>query len=127
MKIGDLVRFISDTINVFGIVMEIINEDEEFNILENKFEKKNLINSGLLSTKPKLYVCNVDEQSIEKGNNYMAHKCGFTYSVLDNFFSDAGFQIRYGGRRREQWDLFMVAFKQKKSEEEAKKIANPFF
>ena len=51
-------------------VMEIINEDEEFNILEDKFEKKDLINSGLLSTKPKLYVCNVDEQSIEKGNNY---------------------------------------------------------
>ena len=51
-------------------VMKFINEDEEFNILENKFEKKNLINSGLLSTKPKLYVCNVDEQSIEKGNNY---------------------------------------------------------
>ena len=51
-------------------VMEIINEDEEFNILEGKFEKKDLINSGLLSTKPKLYVCNVDEQSIEKGNNY---------------------------------------------------------
>ena len=51
-------------------VMKFINEDEEFNILENKFEKKDLINSGLLSTKPKLYVCNVDEQSIEKGNNY---------------------------------------------------------
>ena len=51
-------------------VMEIINEDEEFNILEDKFKKKDLINSGLLSTKPKLYVCNVDEQSIEKGNNY---------------------------------------------------------
>ena len=51
-------------------VMEIINEDEEFNILEDKFENKDLINSRLLSTKPKLYVCNVDEQSIEKGNNY---------------------------------------------------------
>ena len=51
-------------------VMEIINEDEELNILEDKFEKKDLINSCLLSTKPKLYVCNVDEQSIEKGNNY---------------------------------------------------------
>ncbi|MDC0163393.1 redox-regulated ATPase YchF [Candidatus Pelagibacter sp.] len=51
-------------------VMEIINEDEEFNILEDKFKKKDLINSGLLSAKPKLYVCNVDEQSIEKGNNY---------------------------------------------------------
>jgi len=66
-------------------------------------------------------------EAIKKGNEYMVRKCGFTYSVLDNFFSDAGFQIRYGGRRREQWDLFMVAFKQKKSEEEAKKIANPFF
>ena len=68
-----------------------------------------------------------NREAIKKGNEYMVRKCGFTYSVLDNFFSDAGFQIRYGGRRREQWDLFMVAFKQKKSEEEAKKIANPFF
>ena len=68
-----------------------------------------------------------NREVIKKGNEYMVRKCGFTYSVLDNFFSDAGFQIRYGGRRKEQWDLFMVAFKQKKSEEEAKKIANPFF
>ena len=68
-----------------------------------------------------------NREVIKKGNEYMVRKCGFTYSVLDNFFSHAGFQIRYGGRRREQWDLFMVAFKQKKSEEKAKKIANPFF
>ena len=66
-------------------------------------------------------------EAIEKGNEYMAHKCGFTYSVLDNLFLNAGFNMRYGGRRREQWDLFLVAFKQKKSEEEIKKIANPFF
>ena len=65
-------------------------------------------------------------EAIEKGNEYMAHKCGFTYSVLDNFFADAGFEIRYGGRRMQQWDLFIVAFKQKKSEEDAKKIAFPF-
>ena len=32
--------------------------------------KKLLKNSGLLITKPKLYVCNVDEESIQKGNNY---------------------------------------------------------
>jgi hypothetical protein len=65
-------------------------------------------------------------EAIQKGNEYMAHKCGFTYSNLDNSFSDAGFEIRYGGRRKEQWDLFLVAFKQKKSEEDAKRIANPF-
>jgi predicted SAM-dependent methyltransferase len=64
--------------------------------------------------------------AIEKGNAYMSHKCGFTYSVLDKFFSEAGFEIRYGGRRKEQWDLFIVAFKQKKTEEEVKIIAAPF-
>ena len=51
-------------------VMEIINNDKEFDILNSEFEKKDLINSGLLSTKPKLYICNVDEKSIEIGNNY---------------------------------------------------------
>ena len=56
----------------------------------------------------------------------MAHKCGFTYSVLDNFFDDVGFETRYGGRRKQQWDLFIVAFKQAKSEEEIKRIAGLF-
>tara|TARA_B100000965_G_scaffold234408_1_gene196344 strand:- start:779 stop:1855 length:1077 start_codon:yes stop_codon:yes gene_type:complete len=51
-------------------VMEIINDDKELSFLYEEFEKKDLINSGLLSTKPKLYVCNLDEKSIEKGNQY---------------------------------------------------------
>ena len=65
-------------------------------------------------------------QAIKNGNQYMAHKCGFTYSVLDNFFADVGFETRYGGRRKQQWDLFIVAFKQAKSEDDAKKITLPF-
>ena len=65
-------------------------------------------------------------QAIENGNEYMAHKCGFTYTVLDSFFADAGFETRYGGRRKQQWDLFIVAFKQAKSEEEIKRIASLF-
>ena len=65
-------------------------------------------------------------QAIKHGNEYMAHKCGFTYSVLDNFFDDVGFETRYGGRRKQQWDLFIVAFKQTKSEDDAKKITLPF-
>ena len=64
---------------------------------------------------------------IAQGNEYMAHKGGFTYSVLNTAFFEAGFKARYGGSRPEFWDLFLVAFKQKKSEEEIKKIANPFF
>jgi len=61
------------------------------------------------------------------GNIYALHKGGFTYSVLNTSFFEAGFKARYGGRRPQGCDLFLVAFKQKKPEEEIKKIANPFF
>ncbi len=50
--------------------MELINEDKNLKYLEEKFEKKDLDLCGLLSTKPKLYVCNIDEQSIKNGNKY---------------------------------------------------------
>ena len=65
-------------------------------------------------------------ERIEEGNEYMAHKGGFTYSVLDKALYEAGFSARCGARRPEHWDLFIVAFKQKKSEEEIKKIALQF-
>ncbi len=49
---------------------ELINNDKEMQILKDEYEKKDLKQCALLSTKPKLYICNVDEQSIEKGNEY---------------------------------------------------------
>ena len=66
-------------------------------------------------------------KAIAKGNEYMAKKVGFTYSVLNSLFADAGFEARYGGRIKHRWELSMVAFKQKKSEEEIRVIADPFF
>ena len=63
---------------------------------------------------------------IAQGNEYMAHKGGFTYSVLDRTFYEAGFKTRVGGRRPEALDLFLVAFKQEKPDEETRKIALPF-
>ena len=60
------------------------------------------------------------------GNIYMIHKGGFTYSLLNKAFYEAGFKARYGGRRSRGCDLFLVAFKQKIPEEEIKKIGNPF-
>ena len=65
-------------------------------------------------------------ERIEEGNKYMAHKGGFTYSVLDKALYEAGFKARCGARRPEHWDLFIVAFKQDKSDEEIKKIALQF-
>ncbi len=49
---------------------ELINNDKDLQILNDEYEKKELNQCSFLSTKPKLYICNVDEQSIEKGNEY---------------------------------------------------------
>ncbi len=48
----------------------LINNNNDINKLYDEFDKKEVKLSGLLSTKPKLYVCNVDENSIDKGNDY---------------------------------------------------------
>ena len=63
--------------------------------------------------------------SLAKGNHYMAHKCGFTYSVLNQAFLQAGFKANFGGKL--VWDLLIVSFKQLLTEEEIKKIAEPFY
>ena len=49
---------------------DCINNDKDISVLKSQFEKKQLNQSGLLSLKPKIYVCNVDEESIQKGNEY---------------------------------------------------------
>jgi SAM-dependent methyltransferase len=68
-----------------------------------------------------------NRQEISDGNTYMEKKVGFTYTSLDVSFFEAGFETRYGGRSQNAWELMLVAFKQKKTEEEVIKIANPFF
>lgn len=63
---------------------------------------------------------------IKNGNTYMAHKCGFTYSVLAGAFSEAGFTGSFGGKRPAQYDLWLVAFKQVTAEDEMKEISLHF-
>ena len=38
--------------------------------LKTNLKRNRLNQSGLLSIKPKIYVCNVDEQSVQNGNDY---------------------------------------------------------
>ena len=64
--------------------------------------------------------------ALENGNDYMAHKCGFTYSTLLNFFINAGFKKWIGGRRPLNFALYLIAFKGEKSDEELDKIAAEF-
>jgi len=68
-----------------------------------------------------------NRKAIAEGNEYMAKKGGFTYSVLNGALYEAGFKTRYGGRSQKGLELTLVAFKQEKSKEEIEKIASPFF
>ena len=57
--------------------LEQLNEGNEV-ATNDQFEKKFLTTLGLLSIKPKIIVCNVDEESLAKGN-------GFTESVKKKY------------------------------------------
>ena len=49
---------------------EKLNNSKDLSKLVNEFDEKLINQTGLLSIKPKIYVCNVDEKSVNKGNNY---------------------------------------------------------
>jgi len=58
-------------INILETALNCINNEKNIEeILNKNYSKKELHQTSLLSTKPKLYVCNVDEKSISDGNNY---------------------------------------------------------
>ena len=59
-----------DEIKILESALKYINNDQSMEMLHQDYSKKELHQIGLLSTKPKLYVCNVDEKSISKGNKY---------------------------------------------------------
>ena len=59
-----------DQIKILQTALDFINNDKDLTSLKSEFNKKQLNLSGLLSLKPKIYVCNVDEKSIQNGNNY---------------------------------------------------------
>ena len=59
-----------DQLKILEIAQDCINNDKDLSVLKEKFDKKTLNQGGLLSIKPKIYVCNVDEQSVQNGNEY---------------------------------------------------------
>jgi len=59
-----------DQLEVLEFALKCINNNENLDIINTKFEKKTLNQTGLLSIKPKIFVCNVDEKSIKNGNKY---------------------------------------------------------
>ena len=59
-----------DQIKILETTLDYINNDKEILLIKESFSKEKLNQSGLLSLKPKIFVCNVDEKSIKNGNKY---------------------------------------------------------
>ncbi len=59
-----------DQLKILEAAQDCINNNKDISVLKEKFDKKTLNQSNLLSIKPKIYVCNVDEQSVKNGNQY---------------------------------------------------------
>ena len=60
----------NNQLKILEIALDCINNNKNFQTLQKQFDNKILNQSGLLSIKPKIFVCNVDEQSIKNGNKY---------------------------------------------------------
>ena len=67
-----------EQIKILQSSLDLINNDQDLKSLKSEFTKKQLNLSGLLSLKPKIFVCNVDEKSVQNGNSY-------TKSFLEKF------------------------------------------
>ena len=60
----------NEQLKILEIALDCINNNKNIEILYDNFSRKELNLIGLLIVKPKIFVCNVDEKSIEKGNKY---------------------------------------------------------
>ena len=57
-------------LDILENAFEALNNGKDLSIFANKYDDKIMNQTGLLTIKPKIYVCNVDEESIKNGNNY---------------------------------------------------------
>ena len=59
-----------EQLKILELTLNSINKNEDLSNLKSLFDKKQLKQSGLLSLKPKIFVCNVDEKNIQNGNAF---------------------------------------------------------
>ena len=64
--------------------------------------------------------------AIADGNQYMAHKCGFTLSALKGLMFQAGFKSTFGGARPGAFDLWVIGLKTQISNEDAQALGKVF-
>jgi len=57
-------------LKILEIALDCLTNNTDLSIITKEFDTKTLNQTGLLSIKPKIFVCNVDEKSIKNGNKY---------------------------------------------------------
>jgi len=57
-------------LNFLEECLKLINHEKKLDELKKKFSKNLIKNSNLLSLKPRIIVCNIDEKSLPDGNKY---------------------------------------------------------
>ncbi len=60
----------NEQLNILQTALDFINNNKNLFLLQSQFDNKKLNQTGLLSLKPKIFVCNVDEKSVKNGNSY---------------------------------------------------------
>ena len=60
----------NEQLNILQTALDFINNNKNPLLLQSQFDNKKLNQTGLLSLKPKIFVCNVDEKSVKNGNSY---------------------------------------------------------
>tara|TARA_B100000579_G_scaffold237044_1_gene194403 strand:+ start:1046 stop:2116 length:1071 start_codon:yes stop_codon:yes gene_type:complete len=85
--------------------LELLNQNRNIRI-DNEEEKKLLSNIGLLSIKPRIIVCNVDEGSLNKGNSFTESiKSKYPEEKIINICADIEDQIM--GLDKNEKETFM--------------------
>ena len=103
----------NNQLKILEIALDSINNNN-LDALRDQFDNKTINQSGLLSIKPKIFVCNVDEQSIKSGNKYtkvFIKKFGEKNTIIIS--ADIENQINHLENKEKEKYMKMIGLKEK--------------
>jgi len=96
-----------EELNFLEQCLNLINKGEKPESLKKKFDKSLIEKSGLLSLKPKIIVCNVDEKSLPEGNKY-SEECKKKFSQENIIVVCADIEDQIMSLREKDKKVFML-------------------
>ena len=95
-----------DEVDFLEECLKIINDGKKPEIIREQFNKNLIARSGLLSLKPKIIVCNVDEKSLPNGNKY-SDECKKKFSTENVIIVCADIEDQIMGLQKKDREDFM--------------------